>query len=244
MSPYHVACLLSRGQNSPPLKHDLLDIQSVLQLAFHMWTNLAACISSLILCSRNPCRSVQNSSVSQTCFPLGPCTGGKIVVAFSIPSISSGGGACAAAASVATVCPPAVPNIRLVWAGGSTAPPMTMTPISTGFPFSRSASPMTSLTVFLLDGMGFLLKRSLIFSMATTPSPPSSFCTDSRSCATVVVAGFMSDSVRVRAGFRDDLRFKLMVGAVDVEPGAGGALGVDFGYNGCGGCGSFGRVNF
>lgn len=50
--------------------------------------------------------------------------------------------------------------------------------------------------------------------------------------------------MRVRVGFREDLRVRDMMRVVRVAPGAGGALGVDFGYGGCGGWGSLGRVNF
>jgi hypothetical protein len=49
--------------------------------------------------------------------------------------------------------------------------------------------------------------------------PPSSLCTDSRSCEIVVVVGSMSGSVIARVGFREDLRVKDMVGVVRVAPG-------------------------
>lgn len=48
----------------------------------------------------------------------------------------------------------------------------------------------------------------------------------------------------VRVGFREDLRVRDMVGVVRLAPGAGGALGVDFGYGGWGGWGSLGRENW
>ncbi len=59
----------------------------------------------------------------------------------------------------------------------------------------------------------------------------------------MVVDGSILDRVTFRVGFREDFRVNDMVGVVRVAPGAGGALGVDFGYGGWGGWGSFGRVN-
>jgi hypothetical protein len=45
----------------------------------------------------------------------------------------------------------------------------------------------------------------------------------------------MEESVRARVGFREDFRVREMVGWVRVAPGAGTAVGVDFGYGGWGG---------
>lgn len=106
---------------------------------------------------------------------------------------------------------------------------MIMIPNSTLLTFAKSSLSRTSPTVFLLVGTGFLLYRILIFSAATTVDPPSSLCTDSLSCAIVVVEGLMSGKARVKVGFREDFKVRETVGSVGVAPGAGGAVGVDFG---------------
>ena len=54
----------------------------------------------------------------------------------------------------------------------------------------------------------------------------------------------MTESVMVKVGFREDFKMRAMSGCVGVAPGGGGAVGMDLGKGGCGGCGSFGRVNF
>jgi hypothetical protein len=132
------------------------------QLLLHFCTSRSASASSLILCCRKPCRSFQKSSVCRICFPLGTLAGGGDD-AFSIPSILSGigtgaGGADASASASASFAAAAPPPVDAsVLGGGSGAPPNTITPSSTVFPFPRISPSSRSLTVFLFGGTGFLL---------------------------------------------------------------------------------------
>lgn len=68
--------------------------------------------------------------------------------------------------------------------------------------------------------------------------PPSSVWMRSRRWVIAVVEGLRSFSVRLRDGLREDLSIRVIL-LVDVDwgvaPGGGGAVGVDFGYGGCGG---------
>ena len=137
------------------------------------------------------------------------------------------------------VCCEAAKRVVGAEGGGSGQPPMTIMPNSTSL--EGGPSEMTSATVFLDGGMGFLLERIFILSIATTEEPPRWVCTWVLR-SDINVDGATSVNVSVIAGLRADLRVKVMGCCAVSEPGAGAGTGPVLGGGGCGGEDSFGRV--
>jgi hypothetical protein len=101
----------------------------------HSRTSFLLSASSRILCNKNPFKSLQNSSVASTSFPLGPCATGALV--FFVSGADTGG-----------VVSPLVGGAEGALA---VAPPVTMTVNSAS---SFGSDPITSATV-LLSATGF-----------------------------------------------------------------------------------------
>lgn len=200
----------SLPHHPPKSAHLTPQIYPLPQAPLNISTTSPATASSRILCSKNPFKSPQNASVSNTALPLNPCaTTGPPPDPPASPFSTT---------PLFSTTPPLPPTSTAFFPTLPLHPPITITPNSNP-PVPPPTSPAATNISFKLrvSGTGFLFNNNLIFS---TGIPVSSATASLMSSAEVVVRG-SEVRVRSRGGLRRERMWIGRGGVEGVEPGAG-----------------------